>query len=940
MPLIGRADEISRLNDLVDRLPEQGGAAAVVGAAGIGKSTLLAAAERRGRARGVRVLRTAGVLSEVRLPFAGLHHLLRPVLDTVPALPSVQRNALLSAFGALEGPAPDPFMIALATLNLLSEVAARQPLLVVVDDAQWLDQSTHDALAFVARRVGSDPLVMVTAVRQGYDGAFLTAGLPVRELGGLDTESARELLAVTAADLYVADRERILRAARGNPLALVELPIAFRARGAGARAADLPALPLTKRLEDTFVGRAFELPPAARDFLLVAAVDSTDDAAEILAAASALGGHHPAGPLPGEGFRGPEPFASAVTAGLLRVDLGQVEFRHPLVRSGVLQSESAARIRAAHAALASVLEDEPYRSLWHRAQSITGPDDEVAAELHAGHEQALRRGSVAAAIQALERAAQLTSDPELRSTRLLLAAEHAFGLGRAAMVDRLVNEACRDDLSELNRARSTWLREIFSDGVPGDAERVFEMCRMARRAAGARDPDLALNLLLGAALRCWWADAGAAARAEVVRVAEELDGVRDDPRYVAVLGVAEPVARGRAVIESLSRMDSRRVTEADALRLLGMAAHAVGDQPRALDLLERSEARLREQARLGLLPHVLGMLAPVRLDLGYWERAAAGAEEGRLIAEETGQPVWGTGQLVNEARGLALRGETARALALAAEAESAPELHTLDDFRACAQLARGYALTAAGRYAEAFQALLRVFDPDEPSYHQRERFAGLSFLAEAAVPADRIADARRVLAEMERVGEVTPSPLLHVHLRYARAVLADDADAEPLYRAAMAVDLTAAWPWHRARIEFAYGSWLRRRRRLGEAREMLRSARISFALVGAAPWAEQVRTELRAAGEHTLGDGDAGHNTLSAQELQIARLAAAGLSNRQIAERLFLSDRTVGSHLYRIFPKLGITSRSQLAARLDPQVLSHPARSYPRVLRRMTEAAV
>ena len=877
----------------------------MLGDAGIGKSTLTRAASRQARTAGLRVLETTGVEAEAQLPFAGLHQLLRPLLSAADALPATQQRALGSAFGAEDGPRPEFFMIALAVLNLLTDAAAERPVAVVVDDVQWLDQPTQDTLAFVARRVSSDPIVVIGSVRKGHTGSFRTAGLPELDVPVLDDASAREVLARSASDFGYADRERILRESLGNPLALVELPAAWRAAGPGPELIP-PFLPLTERLERAFAGRIAELSATSRDAVLVAAVDSLDELPEILAATAVLAGRHV----------DVDVLDSAASVGLLRFDEMRVSFRHPLVRSGVLQSEPVARRHAANAALAAVLVDEPYRRAWHLAHSIVGPDDEVADELADTHHISLRRGSITSAIWALERSAHLTTNPAKRGRRLLLAAEHAFGLGRADIVDRLLDAASRTALSELDRSRMEWLREIFNDGVPGDATRVLDLCDIAVRSSAADDPDLALNLLLGAALRCWWADTGPPVRARVAEVTRRLGGSADDPRYVAALAVAEPVLEGRAVIDLLTRVAVEKVADADTLRLLGMAAHAVGDPVHAVDFLDRSETRLREQGRLGLLSQVLTMQVVDRIELGDWDRAAALAEEGHRLARETGQPIWDTGTLLLGTMVVALRGDNERAQALASEAERAAKGRRLTDLLACVQLARGFGWISAGHHAQAYAALCGLFDPADPSFHLTERFHGVMFLAEAAVHTGRREDARAVVAELEAVARTTPSPTLRVHLSYAQAVLADDADAERLYLAALRGDLVR-WPWTKARLELAYGSWLRRRRRVAESREPLRAAQTTLDLIGARTWAEQARAELRAAGARPAAGAPAGRGALSAQELQIARLAAQGLSNREIGQRLFLSPRTVGSHLYRIFPKLDISSRGQLASRLD-----------------------
>jgi DNA-binding CsgD family transcriptional regulator len=904
--LVGREDDLAAITGLIRAVSHTGGALLMLGEAGIGKTSLLRAGAAFARTDGCEVLEATGVETETRLPFAGLHQLLRPILQHADTLPTSHRAALHAALGLATGPAPEPFLISLATLNLLSEAAAERPIVLIVDDAQWLDTPSHDTIAFIARRLERDPIALIAAVRSGHDGPIRAAGLPELTVTGLDDTAARTLLGRHAADLDAADRHRIVTESLGNPLALVELPAAWRtSRQSGAQ----PGLiPLTARLERAFASRLGELGPTCREALLIAAVDDDDELAEILAATTVLAGT----------TVGVDTLEVAARLGLVSFDGLRMRFRHPLVRSGILQVESLARRNAAHAALAQVLAGQPYRRTWHRAQAIVGIDDDVADELETNHTIALRRGSVQAAIWALERSAQLTSDSARRGRRLLLAAGQAFGLGRADMVDRLLALAERNTLSELDLARMEWLREIFNDGVPGDATRVLELCDIAERSAKADDTDLALNLLLGAALRCWWADTGPAARARVVTVTEHLDGVERDPRYVATLAVAEPIARAHVVDSLLGAVILEKVTDPDALRLYGMAAHAVGDPVRAVDFLGRAEARLREQGRLGLLGHVLTMQILDRLEVGDWPRAVSCFEEGQRVARDTGQPIWDTGTMSLGAMLTAIRGDNTTAQKLAADAEHGATGRGLNDLLACVHLARGYGWITTGHYTEAYDALAPIFDPGTDCYHPTERFHGIAYLAEAAVRCGRADDARTILKGLERDTVLTPSPTLRIHLAYARAALADDDHAEDLYTRALDDDLIR-WPWPRARLELAYGTWLRRQRRVAESRLPLRSAQTTFELIGAHTWAEQAQAELRAAGERTAETQTNPGDVLSAQELQIAHLAAEGLSNREIGARLFLSPRTIGSHLYRIFPKLDITSRNQLPARLQPR---------------------
>jgi len=916
--LVGRNEEMRVLVSLVDQAHVSGAAIAVLGDPGIGKSSLLRAVADYARQSGLTVLRAEGVEAEAQLPFAGLHQLLRPVLKGAGRLPAPQRKALAAAFGTSEeGQArPEPFMIALAALNLLADEGAQCPVLLVADDVQWLDPPTAEVLTFIARRLASDPIVLIGTVRNGHPVAFTSAGLPVLDLRGLDDGSARVVLAANDhADLGYAARERIVREAEGNPLALVELPLAVRAAASGGLDLGQHGLPLSARLERAFSARLADLPQPTRDAVLVAAVNDSDDLQEILAGASSLAGDHV----------GIGALEVAAGGGLISFDGLHVRFRHPLVRSGVLQTETVTRTYAAHAALAEVLLQEPYRRAWHRAQSVSGQDDTIADELAGMHVVSLERGSVTQAIWILERSAQLTSDSATRGRRLLLAAEHAFGLGRADLVDQLLVKAARTSLSRLDRARMEWLREIFNDGVPGDAGRARELCDIAAESVAAGDSDLALNLLLGAALRCWWADTGPAARARVAEVIRTVPGAGADPRYVAALAVAEPLLAGRDVLELIDAVVLENVSDPAALWRLGMAAHAVGDPVHAIDFLGRAEAKLRQQGRLGLLSQVLTMQVLDHLELGDWDQALAAVEEGRQLARETGQPIWDTGSLSLHSIVLALRGLTSEALAMAAEAERAAGGRRLGDLLACVQLARGYALINQGEYGQAYAELRRLFNPQDAAFHLTERFHGVMYLAEAALHAGQADDARAVIGRLADDAAVTTSPTLHLQLAYARAVLADDNEAEQLYLMALATNLVR-WPWLRARVELAYGSWLRRQRRVAQARQPLRSALTTFEVMGAARWAEQARAELRASGERP-GPQDAAqrataaHAVLSAQETQIVRLAAEGLSNREIGERLYLSPRTVGSHLYRIFPKLEVTSRTQLAAMLGAAML-------------------
>jgi hypothetical protein len=829
-PLIGRDQELRAVAGIIARASVQGQAVTIVGDPGIGKSALMGAAEEIARAAGYRVLTVLGIESEAQLPFAGLHQVLRPVLTDAGKLRPTHRDALLSAFGLGDGTRPELFGVAQAALGLLAAIGSAQPVAVLADDVQWLDPQSQEALAFLACRAASYPVVVIGAIRAGHANPFVAGAGTVLELRGVGEVAAQQILRTYAGALSEPARLRIQREAEGNPLALMELPAAWPE----ADAAVADALPtLSARLERAFADRLADLPARTRDAVLVAAIDPATDLTEILRAASVFTGSAATA----------QTLEPAAHAGLLRIEGGHVRFRHPLVRSGAVQSESVLRRHAANAALAEILAGQPYRRTWHRAQSIVGPDDQVADELEANVAIALSRGGVISAIRDLRRSAQLTTRSAVRGHRLLMAAEHAFGLGRADLMSELIAAAARTQLSELDWARMQWLREIFNDGVPGDARRVHELCDIAGRSAGAGDTDLALDLLLGAALRCWWADTGPEARAAVAEATAQLRGQEGEPRYIAALAVAEPVLRCREVMRLLSPLRAEDVADADALRLLGMAAHAVGDTVASVDFLSRSETILREQGRLGLLSHVLSMLIADRLELGEWDRA--GADEGERLASQTGQPIWRTGTRFCDALRHAFVGQSEQALAYAAEVELTASRHRLNDMLSCAQRARGAALASAGDHAGSYRELRRIFDRADPSFHQRERYGAVMLLADAAVGCGQIPDARQVVAGLEEVAALAPSPMLQIHLAYARAVLADDDDAGPAYAQLMGLDL-ARWPWARARACLAYGRWLRRSGMPTASRRALSSAEQTFRHIGAQRWASQAARELAA----------------------------------------------------------------------------------------------
>ena len=895
------------LDQLVARIPERGGALIVRGEPGIGKTALLAVASAAASSKGVPVLHAAGAQSETGLAFAGLHQLLRPVLTRLDCLPGPQRDALSAAFGALNVPATDPFLIALAALNLLADAAERMPLLLVVDEAHWLDPPTARALAFIARRVEAEPVAVLFALRDGVASTLDSAGLPELRLGGLDAEAAGELVDVSAGDLAPGLRRRVLQIAAGNPLALLELPAALRLDDARIDGFSPGTVSLTSRLERAFAVQLSGVPEQTRDLLFCAAADERASAAELLAAASLL--------------RGAEvrldAAAAAEAVGLASSADGSIIFRHPLIRSAIYQSASAGRRRQVHAALAAVLTGEPDRRLWHVAASAAGPDENIAREVELLSARLARRGAIGVAVAAARRAAVLSADSARRCSRLLRAAELAFEAGEPDLLQRLVREAGQLNPDGEQRARLTWLRNTFADTVPGDQGQLRSLVDAAELAADAGNSDLALHLLFGAALRCWRSDPGEPDRDRVAVAVERLPVSRTHPCRVVTLAMTGPVRWGSVVSERLAVIDaSAHELTADEAYLAGMAARAIGDHDAAARFLEDATTKLRAQGRLGALAQVLVMRGWAAIALGRWASAEMLIDESGRLAAEVGQSWWRTGSLIASATLGGLRGETEAAERLVAEAEKTAIPQGLNDLICMIMFARGVTWLSAGRPAVALEHLTRVFDRNDPAFHEAARFMAITYLADAASQSGQRHVAVPILDELEALAQRTPSPTLHAGLVYARAVLAQDDAAEQLYNAAWGSDLRHH-PFDHARLQLTYGAWLRRQRRVSESRGPLRAARQVFDALGCVPWAERARQELRASGEQSRPRIPGARDQLSPQELQIAQMAADGLTNREIGQRLYLSHRTVGSHLYRIFPKLDITSRAQLAARLD-----------------------
>ncbi|ABS04201.1 DNA-binding CsgD family transcriptional regulator [Kineococcus radiotolerans] len=890
--MVGRDAEIDALDRLMDDVQRRGAAVLVRGEAGIGKSALLHLACGAAAQRGLRVLRASGVESETTLPFAGLHQLVRSLFGRLPALPAPQRRALMAAFRMTDDAAPELFLIGLAALNLISDSAADQPLVLVVDDAHWLDRPSADVLGFVARRLESEAVVLVAAQRDDFPPVLTGPGLEEQHLERLDRRSAEEVLARRAPQLDPIARGRLLDVAAGNPLALVELPLE-------GPQDDFAPPTLTARLEHAFAARLPGLPGVTRDLLLVAALEEERALGESLAAAAALRGH----PVTVEAL------VPATEVGLVAADGGTLTFRHPLVRHAIRQQATLPERQRAHLALARTL-PEPDRQVWHRAAAADAPDDALAAELEEAGARAQRRGGVAAAQAAVERAARLSADPVQRTRRYLRAAELAFEWGRPDVVDRLLQETAALGAPARELIRMTVIRERSEEGIQGAGTR--RLTEVAAAAAADGRTDQALLFLHAAALRCMWAGASGSTRARVLEVVEQaLDP--DDVLALEVVSYAAPLERG-AVLHERLRAHSSGPLDPERTHAAGMAASVVGDLPLSVELLTSAVPGLRADGRLGLLGRVLMVQSWNALNVGRFDLAATAADEAVRLAADTEQPLVRAIALVVQAAVSALRSaedveeRLVEAARLGLQVESNGVL-------AVVQFARGAVALNQGRHEEAWDALVRLSDPTDPAYHPVVHSFSVGDLVEAAVQSGHRAEVEPLLADLEALAALTPSAPLHLGLRYGRALLAPEDEAEELFAAALAADLSS-WPFARARLHLAHGAWLRRQRRAAESRAPLRAARDALDALGAAAWGDRARQELRASGEQSRPRTPEAREQLSPQELLVAQLAAEGLTNREIGARLYLSHRTVGTHLHRIFPKLGITSRVALRAAL------------------------
>ena len=897
--LRGRDAECAALDVLLDAA--RGGENRTVvlrGEAGVGKSALLEYAI--GSAQDFRVLRSVGVESEMELAFASLHQLCARILDRRGGVPGPQRNALEVAFGLDSGPPPDRFLVGLATLSLLAEIADERPLLCVIDDAQWLDGASAFAFAFVARRLLADPIVLVFAVREPSEVPQF-AGLPELLLGGLSDDDARVLLDSTLPGrLDERVRDRIVAESRGNPLALLELPRGLTPGELAGGFALPDARPLTDRIERSFLRQVRSLPPDSQRLLVVAAAEPFGDVSLLWRAADRL-------------VLGPETAAPAESAGLL--ELGTlVRFRHPLVRSSVYRAASQSDRQEAHRALAESIDadTDPDRRAWHRAQAAAGPDEDVAIELERSADRAQARGGIAAAAAFLARATELTLDPARRGARALAAAQAKLNAGAPETAQQLLSTAELAALDDVQGARLQRLRAQIAFALRRGNDAPPLLLDAAKRLSSL-DPALARETCLEALAAAIFAGGGVSGEdvLHVVRAAP----VTSKPAATDLLldGLATRVTEGypaavpalRDALESFRRDDG---TSPAANRWLWLACRVAADLwERDIwdELAARGVRRARETGALNVLPIANNYRAGVHVHAGEYTEALALLEEASAITEATH-----TAQLVRAKQMVAAyRGNESEALGLIEAGRRDATASGQGMALSMNESADAVLLNGLGRYGEALAAAERACAVDDLSLYAM----GLIELIEAAA---RAGDLRTGVTALERLSERTRASgtdwALGMESR-SRALLTDDPSAEPLYREAVERLAGGRLAPHLARAQLVYGEWLRRQNRRVDAREQLRAAHDTFNGIGAEAFAERAGRELRATGETARGRTDDTLGVLTPQEAQIARLAREGLSNPEIGARLFISPRTVQYHLRKVFLKLDLTSRNQLA---------------------------
>lgn len=905
-PLLGRDHELARLLELIGLAREgRSGALVLNGPAGVGKTALL---DRLVElvSPDVRVERIVASESEMELTYAGLQLLCGHLMSGIDSLPPPQREAMQTALGLRSAGAPDPLLVGLAARSLLAQVAGAGPLLCIIDDAQWLDRASAHALTCMARRLSAEGVAVILAVRTVNE---RVADLPQLTIAGLRDDDARTLLDRSfPAMVDQRVRDQLISESRGNPLALKELPGSLRPGDPAGRVTLADAQPLENRIEQSVLNRLEPLPASARLLLLLAAADPTGDPGLLWRASAKLG-------------LGPDDVDAAQQADALTVG-SRVTFRHPLIRSAVYRAARPQERRAVHAALADATyaERDPDRRAWHRASATVGPEESVATDLVRSAERARARGGVAAAAAFLERAAELSTDAASRAGRLIAAAEARFDSGAPESALRLLDSARDQELSARQEALAVRLRARVGYALHRDRSAPRQLLHAANRLA-QHDPALARDTYMEALASAVFAghlgEPGAVAEIATTILAVTASDESDRPQDLLLRGCAllfsEGMAAALPTVDRALQAYQEQPLDAFALRWMwfaGRTAQDVWDAEGLRTLAERQVRLARAGGVLAVLPMALSLLMVATTFNGDLDEAEAICDDIDAILSVTGHPLPQFGRtFVAAYRGHVDEVEE-RAAQMRADARARGEGYALT----VANMAEALAYNGAGRYAEALAAARPELE------HSAELGHAMRTLLELIEAATRLGEhdvAEDALARLEAVtvpaGE---SPWALAVLALARAQVRGGEEAESLYREAVERFDRIRVPMLKGRSHLVFGEHLRRHGRRVEARAQLRVAHELLTAHGMEGFAERAERELRATGEVIRGRRAHAATELTEQELNVARLAREGLTNREIGARLFISAHTVEWHMRKVFVKLGIRSRNQLATAL------------------------
>ena len=900
--LVGRRRELDFIRAFIARAVTRGDALLVLGEPGVGKTALLDVAAHEALDVGAQVLSARGVEFEAEMSFSSLNQTLVPLFASLGELTAAHRDALHVALGLGDGSPPDRLVVSSATLALLRQAAAERPLLVIIDDLQWLDRASAGVLAFVARRLAGSTIGFLAASRLGEESFFDRAGLPELELQSLDANGARKLVDEQFPTLARSVRDRILAEAQGNPLALLELPAALSIAQQAALEALPGSLPLSRRLQALFASRIKELPEPSRQLLLSMALDGAGEL-RVLDPATDVGAR--LGDL-----------AAAERARLAHVDrtTRRPAFRHPLIRSTVVELSTADERSRAHLELAELWADQPDRRAWHLAEATGEPDERVAEQLEQAAYRTLRRGDGVGAVSMLTRAADLSPRGVDRGRRLAEAAHIGADVtGELRNASQLLDDAHRADprfTESLQAAATAAFVLLNGEGDVETAHRLLVGAIENSQHVSAAALEEALHVL---ALLCFFGG-----RAELWAAFDRALG-RLEPNvpttlYLVGTCFADPVYKAAAALPRLERAIADLAAETDPTVILKVA-FAAGNT----DRLSPCRPALWRVARGGLATGSMGAAIQALVVLtfdswytGRWDEAEQLAAEAIELCDAHGFPLFAFSVRHARAAVAAARGDDAaveeivNAMLQWAAPRGAGFVHPVTcQVRSLASLGRG-------EFEDAYRFATAISPAGTLPSHELMVHWVLMDVVEAAVHTGRHDEAVAHVAAMREANVVAISPRVALFAHGAAAMAAPDDAAVELFEKAISSPGANHWPFYLARVELAYGERLRRLRATTEARSHLTAALETFERLAARHWADRAAAELRASGKTRPRAFERDRDALTPQEREIAMLAAAGESNKEIGQRLFLSPRTVGNHLFRIYPKLGITSRAAL----------------------------